>query len=378
MAYRLKLARTPITAHTWSPDGNWFAYSCNTNEVFVGHYANGGFKLGYRSSHHTNRVSWLDWSLFDCILSCGYDKQVFVHRFVRETKQWRTDPVDKFDGNIFLSSVMWIPKQNSFIVTTSEDKFFVYKYNEEINRYDTVQDFYSLNKKCGKCALCIDMVPFGETCRALIAFKSEKVISFDIGLRTLTQREVGEMGIKVPGHGDHSQAGKVYILDPAKTIVDRETDSFVNSCAYSPDGTQIAYATQSSKLYVLTVDAKIEKKINLKSLPLLAVAFLTNDVIVGAGFDGEPFLFVRKDGEWNCRGSCSIPGILSEAYTPNNANVKNTPGGKGKAPTRIHSSQITSIKVARNRRFFSTASDDGTISCWPFDAIKRGYPDVQI
>lgn len=76
--------------------------------------------------------------------------------------------------------------------------------------------------------------------------------------------------------------------------------TWVNGAAWSPAGTQLAYISQASQLFVVSIESGTVTKdsVRHRGLPFLSCIFLDENTIVAAGFDMNPAVFRRSGGTW--------------------------------------------------------------------------------
>jgi len=92
--------------------------------------------------------------------------------------------------------------------------------------------------------------------------------------------------------------------------------SLGSSVAWSPNGFRLAFAGHGSSLtfiQILAGSPALVQTLNLKSLPFLSVHFLTDNTVVGAGFDCTPNIFAVTGGSeadpvWSFTDICDKDG----------------------------------------------------------------------
>ena len=83
---------------------------------------------------------------------------------------------------------------------------------------------------------------------------------------------------------------------------------WVHSCSFSASGDRLAYVAHDSSVTVVDGASNLAVvRLTMKELPLRCVTFVTENSLVGAGFDYVPFLFTFTGSAIEFKGSLDIP-----------------------------------------------------------------------
>jgi len=158
---------------------------------------------------------------------------------------------------------------------------------------------------------------------------------------------------------------------------------WIEACRFSPSGERFAFAGHDSTVHFGEIkDGKADVQTILRrDLPIRAIAFLTDNTAVGAGYDNVPIVYEHKE-RWEETGpldkgktSSSKGPVSKTAFDSSLGKFENT-GKLGKAtggddvalPFR-HQNIINDIVVCDETKF-TTSSVDGRVLFWD---IKKSY-----
>ena len=159
---------------------------------------------------------------------------------------------------------------------------------------------------------------------------------------------------------------------------------WIESCRFSPSGMRFAFTGHDSTVHFGSFDGvkTTVQSINRRQLPLRTIAFLTDTVVIAAGYDCVPVLYEYNGKEWTEKGAIDT-GAKSKAAPKKQAsafgsafskfqNASKYGGsdkGKDVALPYRHQNMINDIDVYGDSKF-TTSSVDGRVLFWD---LKQKY-----
>jgi len=231
----------------------------------------------YTLREHGGPVSGIDWCpTTNLIATCGHDRNAYVWKYDQKSDSWKPTLVI-LRINRAATFVKWSPAGNKFAVASG--------------------------------AKCVPICQFEESSDWWISKMIKKHKSTVLSLAWCCNNK-----FIVTGGCDHKcRIFSAYIpgLDPAEDDGFGEVwpaqhefgtclaefniaKSWVQSVAWSPNGFRLCFTGHNSTMHFIQILAgskPVVKSVSLKSLPFLAVRFLTDNTVVGVGFDNTPTLF---------------------------------------------------------------------------------------
>merc|ERR1712130_286937 len=159
---------------------------------------------------------------------------------------------------------------------------------------------------------------------------------------------------------------------------------WIESCRFSQSGMRFAFSGHDSSIHFGSFDSgKVSvQSIKRKELPLRAIAFLSDTIVIGAGYDCVPVLYEFDGNEWKEKGAIDT-GAKSKAAPKKKASAfggalakfqnqskygKDADAGDAALPSR-HQNMINDIDVYGDNKF-TTSSVDGRVLFWD---LKQKY-----
>ena len=174
-------------------------------------------------------------------------------------------------------------------------------------------------------------------------------------------------------------------------LKDFPVGAWVNNVQWSPSGATLAVATHDARIHVFNgtfgncQDFSAKTCVSLKGLPMRSLAFLSDDMLVAAGYDFYPILLdVTPAGQWAIAGKWTADNELKkEKSAAELARLKfQNQASTGQAEAveiakTKHKNVIVSVvpfttaatKEDLKSLLFATGSMDGRVECWSFDDI---------
>jgi len=233
---------------------------------------------------HGGFVSAIDWHSNNMIVTCGHDRNAYVWIYNAPSKEWKQTLVI-LRINRAATSVRWSPSGKKFAVTSGAKCVPVCHYEESSDWYIS-----KMIKKHKSTVLCLAWSPCSKflitgctdfKCRifSACAWEDETETS---QLQWESQNNFGECLVE---------------FDNAK--------AWVQGVAWSPNSFQVVFTGHGSTSHFVDLDATDAKKsvenvqtVYSKFLPNLTCDYLTDEKVIMAGFDRNPQLYEKKDGNW--------------------------------------------------------------------------------
>ena len=363
MAYAFDICDAPVSCHAWTTykGKNLLALCPGTSDIYVYEIGNDN-KLQEQPKwilqEHTQLVTGLDWNPKQDqglrLVSCSQDRNAFVWTYDESRDLWKKQlAVLRLERAA--TSCCWNHAGDQFLVTCGQNKIRICTYNEVDHWWN------SATFDTDKTSLVAYFFPDDE--RVLTA-------STDRHCREVCINE-DKAPIKVDKKGKKTQN---FVLHQWSC------QGWNNACAISPSGETIAFTSQDSFIRFVKMsdpDSKDIMKININGLPLLSIAFLSETVLVGAGFDCFPRIFNFDGTKWVDLGSCDVEdtrqkvqfkvfGLAAKAAAFGGAGT-----AKAAKTTNLHQNAI--LQICKRQADFTTCGTDGRVAVWPFDKIKQYF-----
>jgi len=163
-----------------------------------------------------------------------------------------------------------------------------------------------------------------------------------------------------------------------------QSKGWIESCVFSPSGMRFAFTGHDSTVHFGTfADGNTDvQTVQRAQLPLRCIAFLTDTIAVGAGYDCVPVLYEFDGKQWVEKGAIDT-GAKSKAAPKKKASAfggalakfqnqskygKDADAGDAALPSR-HQNMINDIDVYGDNKF-TTSSVDGRVLFWD---LKQKY-----
>ncbi|OQR91310.1 actin-related protein 2/3 complex subunit [Thraustotheca clavata] len=358
-----------ITCHAWNHDRSKVAICPNTNEIWIYSNCHAPDVAQWRKeailTEHDMLVSGLDWSpVHNMIVSCSHDRSAFVWNYEPAERKWKPSLVVLRITRAAIN-VKWSPDGKKFAVGSSAKCVSVCYYQALDNWWIS-----KMIKKHKSTVVDLDWHPNSQ----LLA-----TASTDMKCRVFAAyiAEVDE----APNAGPFADMAP--FGEPMAEF--DNANAWVNAVAWSNAGNRLAFAGHGSSIHFVHFGHPGEvptiQSIRFPQLPLTRLQFLSNEAIVGCGYDFNVLLFTMDpNGYWS----------FSEHFD------KKTSSSTNKTTTGFNSSRAITTqlyktfslvrerwesKVTRGQSAAATSSDKGalwtkheaTITCiQPYNRSSNG------
>jgi actin related protein 2/3 complex subunit 1A/1B len=356
---------TNIVCHAWNHDQSQVAISPNSDEVWI-FATNGSLNPAeWTKSHvlaeHDGFVGGIDWhGETNTIVTCGHDRNAYVWEF--KNGEWVHALVILHISRA-ATSVKWSPDGKKFAVTSGAKLVPVCTFVEKQNWWGAKLIKKGFKSTVISVAWCVNgkFIVTGATdfkCRVHSAYVDSIDPSEDDGFGDIWPEQ-------------HTFGEPLAEFDQAQ--------AWINAVSWSPDGLRIAFAGQGGTLSIAQVGDSSVQTINTGRLPFMDIKFLSDDIILAAGYDMNPAIFRSEGDGWvfvaNVDECKEVKAKKEEGkraafskfqgMATRGEGAGSSSKGTGTAITykTIHQNCITSIQYLGGTRF-STAGIDGRLLFW--------------
>ena len=374
-----------ISAHAWNKDFSMIAVSPNSNEIIIYGNCNSGVSGEWTELHtlseHDLMVSAIDWSPdTNLLVSCSHDRNAFVWTFNSKENTWKpTLVILRVDRAA--TDVRWSDDGLKFAVSSGSKCI-------SVCTFDPSNDWWVskiVKKKFKSSVTCCAFHP-----------KSAQLLA--CGSTDFKCRIYGTFASDVDGDtvykGPFARAvefGDMYAEMPC--------GGWINSVAWSPSGTSIAYAGQDSSVSIADLSACASgaepsvQTIRFKHLPFNVLIFISESQLLAAGHDMMPFLVTKKANSWVLGESIDKAATTVKADAPVAATgsvaaaraMFKSQDSRGQAKSSsnaiktTHKSAITKIKRASaDGSKISTTALDGKLVLWDLKTLESMVEGLKI
>ncbi|EPT04123.1 actin protein ARPC3 [Fomitopsis schrenkii] len=382
--YALGQNPTAISSHAFNANRTEVAVSLNSNDATIWERQGHEWKQTETLAEHDKLITSIDWAPnSNRIVTCAQDRNAYVWQQSPDPQTgrmiWKPTLV-LLRINRAATHVRWSPNEDKFAVASGARAIAICSFDPEGDWWVS----RLLKKPIRSTVLSVDWHPNNVLLAAGSADMKARVFSAYI-------KDVD----KRPGPcvwGDKF---------PFNTICAEYTShagGWVHSVGFSPSGDVLAFASHDSSVSIAYPGAdSIVYTIKLTSLPLLTLAWTSENSLIAAGHDCQPLVFSGSHDGWELSGTLDDPnanktgsgaaraglggaspvGRLNSAAfnTFRNADsrgISNVPGSSGPSAESelftVHQNTITSVRayegapgdVAR----VSTSGVDGKLVVW--------------
>eukprot|EP01086_Lenisia_limosa_P016254 TRINITY_DN591_c0_g2_i7.p1 TRINITY_DN591_c0_g2~~TRINITY_DN591_c0_g2_i7.p1 ORF type:complete len:372 (-),score=147.25 TRINITY_DN591_c0_g2_i7:42-1157(-) len=360
-----------VSCHSWNKDGSLVAYSPNSSEVMIAS-AKGETKWSMRD--HDQVITAVDWAPnSNLIVTCSQDRNAYVWTFDEAEQKWNPTLVI-LRINRAATDVKWSPSEKKFAVASGAKLVSICYFDDD-------NDFYiakHIKKPLKSTILSVAWHPEGvHLATGTADFKCRIFSAFVKSL----DKKAGPSNWGEPGaFGD--------------VVAEIDVGSgWVHSVAFSPSGDNLAIATHNSSM-CLAAPGQETQVIKHSDLPFRTCLFLSEDQVVAAGYDNQPYLFKKTGDKWafaakldakkKAAGPAKTGTRAAFAMFQNTARTGAT-GGKATETNleTTHQNAITSITALKKDAAgkvtsFSTSGYDGRIVVWSVKTLADQIDELTL
>jgi len=376
------LSQTPITAHAFSPDRSQLAVSLNNNDVQIFARTRSEWAPTDTLSEHDKLITSIDWApSTNRIVTASQDRNAYVWQEAPDPATgrlvWKPTLV-VLRINRAATHVRWSPKEDKFAVASGARAICICSFDSESNWWVSKQ----LKKPIRSTVLSVDWHPNNVLLAAGSADMKARV--FSAYIKEIDERPAPSVwGSKLPFNtlcGEYSSSA----------------GGWVHSVGFSPSGDILAFTSHDSSISIVYPGGPFIHNVKITTLPLVTLAWTSENSIVAAGHDCQPFVFSGSEGGWQAVGSLDnttgpksdgrpagpVGRLKAGAYaTFRDADTRGHSGsasgsGSDAKLLTIHQNTITSLKPYESNGAevakVSTTGVDGTLVIWDANDITAG------
>ncbi|XP_006458019.1 hypothetical protein AGABI2DRAFT_190402 [Agaricus bisporus var. bisporus H97] len=278
------LSQTPITAHAFSADRKDIAVSLNSNDVQLYTRKGSDWTPTETLSEHDKLITSIDWApVSNRIVTASQDRNAYVWTETTDAETgkliWKPTLV-LLRINRAATHVRWSPLENKFAVASGARAIAVCSFDEESNWWVAKH----LKKPIRSTVLSVEWHPNNVLLAAGSADMKARVFSGYI--KEVDERPAPSVwGSKLPFSticGEYSS--------PA--------GGWVHAVGFSPSGDALAFASHDSSITIVYPGGPAIYTIRSPSLPLVTLAWTSEESIVAAGHDCKPLVYAGSEQGW--------------------------------------------------------------------------------
>jgi len=323
------ISQMPITSHAFSADRQQLAVSLNSNEAQIMVKSGQEWQVTDTLAEHDKVITAIDWApRSNRIVTCAQDRNAYVWQQVEDPRNpghtmWKPTLV-LLRINRAATFVKWSPFEDKFAVGSGARAIAVCSFDPENDWWVS----RLLKKPIRSTILSVDWHPNNVLLAAGGADSKARV--FSAYIKDVDKRpQPSVWGEKLPFNtvcGEYPSAN----------------GGWVHSVGFSPSGDVLAFASHDSTITIVYPGGPALYTIKSNNLPCVTLIWTTEDQIIAAGYDCQPFLFQgSQQGGWKAVGS------LDDTSAPKSAVGRS---GFGNSPVgRLNTSAFQTFRNADMR-----------------------------
>ncbi|XP_051152150.1 actin-related protein 2/3 complex subunit 1A-like isoform X1 [Andrographis paniculata] len=356
-----------VTCHAWSPEHSMIAFCPNNNEVHIYKLLEGKWEKMHVLHKHDQIVSGIDWGRSsNRIVTVSHDRNSYV--WSQEGIEWVPTLVILRLNRAALC-VQWSTKENKFAVGSGAKTVCVCYYEQENNWW--------VSKVIRKRH---------DSSVTSVAWHPDNILL----ATTSTDGKCRVFSTFIKGVDNKTSSGSYSDSKFGEQIMQLDLSfSWSFAMKWSPSGSTLAYVGHNSMIYFADEigPSPSAQSVSFRDLPLRDILFVSERLVIGAGFDCNPMVFVADDiGLWSflrfledkkATPSTKVNSQLSGTFGKFYSQSKSNDANEASRTRPAHENCITSIvplKKAGDTTIskFSTSGLDGKVIVWDL----RQHPDL--
>ncbi|KAI0094060.1 actin-like protein ARPC3 [Irpex rosettiformis] len=333
------LAQVPITSHSFNADRTRVAVSLTSNDVQIFDRHGNDWKPTEVLSEHDKQITSIDWAPnSNRIVTSAQDRNAYVWQQTPDPQTghliWKPTLV-LLRINRAATYVKWSPNEDKFAVASGARAIAICSFDPEGDWWVS----RLLKKPIRSTVLSVDWHPNNVLLAAGSADMKARV--FSAYIKDVDKRPAPSVwGEKLPFNticGEYASP----------------SGGWVHSVGFSPSGDVLAFASHDSTINIVYPGGPAIHTIRMTTLPLVTLAWTSEESIVAAGHDCQPFVFSgNAQSGWQLVGSLDDP----------NANKASggSRSGFGGAPSPVGRLQSSAFNTFRNADSRGISSSPGS------------------
>lgn len=371
------LAQSPITAHSFNADRRQIAVSLNSHEAQVYSRQGSEWVATETLAEHDKTITSIDWAPHsNRIVTASQDRNAYVWQQTIDPDTgklvWKPTLV-LLRINRAATHVRWSPKEDKFAVASGARAIAICSFDPENNWWVSKL----LKKPIRSTVLAVDWHPNNVLLAAGSADMKARV--FSAYIKELDDKPAPTVwGSKLPFNtvcGEYTSAA----------------GGWVHSVGFSPSGDVLAFASHDSSISIVYPGGPTICTIRMTTLPVVALSWTSEDSIIAAGHDCQPYVVQGSEAGWQIIGTlddaksassqASVGRLKTGAFaTFRDADSRGQSALGGGLPATdtklltIHQNTITSVRPYETRggqvTKVSTSGVDGNLVVWDVQAVS--------
>eukprot|EP01083_Nonionella_stella_P129799 393859_1 len=249
-------------------------------------------KISSTLKGHSKRITGIDWChQTHLIASCSNDNSILI--WTHEQNEWTCQSIVVSSVNGSPTCIQWSPNGSKLAVGISNQIVVCY--------YDKPNEIWVSTRITNANQSYILSIHWSPNNIFLISGGTDSQCTIHSGYIDVIDSEC-----KINDFSD------IFIANNASQFGSRlcqfnTANGWVESCHFSPSGARFAFTAHDSTVHFGCLDMQYNRirtqRIKRKELPLQCIAFLTDTVAVGGGYDAIPILYQFDGNKWIEKGS---------------------------------------------------------------------------
>ncbi|TCD70937.1 hypothetical protein EIP91_000843 [Steccherinum ochraceum] len=382
------LAQTPITSHAFNGDRTQVAVSLSSKDVQIFARQGHDWQATETLSEHDKIITAIDWAPnTNRIVTSSQDRNAYVWQQTVDPQTghmvWKPTLV-LLRINRAATYVKWSPNEDKFAVASGARAIAICSFDPEGDWWVS----RLLKKPIRSTVLSVDWHPNNVLLAAGSADMKARV--FSAYIKDVDKRPAASVwGEKLPFNtvcGEYTSP----------------SGGWVHTVGFSPSGDVLAFASHDSTITIVYPGGPAIYSIRSNTLPLVTLTWTSEDSIVAAGHDCQPYVFRGNEAGWELVGSLddtnaakssggNRPGLgnaspigrlNSTAFqafrNADQRGVANSPGqstGSGESELfTVHQNTITNVRAYDGApgtvTRVSTSGVDGKLVVWDVNSVS--------
>eukprot|EP00761_Pharyngomonas_kirbyi_P012056 gb/GECH01012083.1/.p1 GENE.gb/GECH01012083.1/~~gb/GECH01012083.1/.p1 ORF type:complete len:367 (+),score=69.26 gb/GECH01012083.1/:1-1101(+) len=344
-----------ITAHSWNAERNRVAICPNSEQIIIYKAENPNDPSQWEQEHvlegHDQVVSCISWApKSNQILSCSYDRNAYVWNYSKSDRKWKPSLVILRNKKA-ATCCSWNCDETKFAVGSSSKCVSVCHFDSKENWWvgkETKTGIFN------STVTSVEWHPHQPSVYAAVSTDGKcRVISGYI-------KHVDDPSTKKESFG--------------KILAEFDLHSWGLDVSWSPSANLVVAVSYNSCVTIFSMENHSTTLVRLRDLPAKCIGFLSDNIILTAGFDRCVTAVVRHQNDWRSQGIIEQEGLVLHERKKGSVgsllaqfeNVTQEEEVRG-----LHKNSIVSLHIFGDKKSWSTAGLDGRVIMWQANKIKK-------
>ncbi|THH27421.1 hypothetical protein EUX98_g6758 [Antrodiella citrinella] len=333
------LAQTSITCHAFNGDRSQVAVSLGTNDVQLFARKGHDWQPTEVLSEHDKLITSIDWAPnTNRIVTSSQDRNAYVWQQAVDPQTghmvWKPTLV-LLRLNRAATYVKWSPNEDKFAVASGARAIAICSFDPEGDWWVS----RLLKKPIRSTVLSVDWHPNNVLLAAGSADMKARV--FSAYIKDVDKRPAASVwGEKLPFNtvcGEYTSP----------------SGGWVHAVGFSPSGDVLAFASHDSTINIVYPGGPAIYTIRSSTLPLVTLTWTSEDTIIAAGHDCQPYVFQGNESGWE------LTGTLDDTNAAKSSGGTRAGLGNASPVGRLNSAAFNTFRNADSRGMGSTSGQPG-------------------